>query len=530
MSVLAAVALAAGLAATGLASVRWLRVAQREHYLAGAVTRFASRWWRCDAAHAVALLAALAGASAAVVTPGAGLVSAVVAASGPRGLTLRGRTGKLVWTARLRRLAAVLALLVSAAVGGAGAVAGLGGSAAAAALSAILTPTLLDAALAIVAPYEARVLRRFVSSARRRLELVRPTIVGITGSYGKTTTKGYVAHLLAGRYTVVRSPRSFNNQAGLARTVNELLVPGTDVLVAEMGAYGPGEIAALCEWLPPKVAVITAIGPVHLERFKSLRRTLAAKAEITTRADTVVVNVDDDLLAELARQLEGEGRRVLRCSARDEQADVCVLVTGPSWSVRVAGCQCAEVAFPGDREPGSATNVACAVGVALALGVPLQEIAQRLPNLPVAESRLQVAGGGEGPVVLDDTFNANPAGAALALRRLTEIGRRLGGRMVVVTPGMVELGPIQARENAAFARSAAAVATDLVIVGATNRRALLAGARSAQAGRGERADGPSAAPAIVTVPNREAAVAWVRAALTAGDVVLYENDLPDHYP
>ena len=121
------------------------------------------------------------------------------------------------------------------------------------------------------------------------------SIVGIVlgGSYGKTSTKGYLAHLLAGRYSVVASPRSFNNRAGLARTVNELLVPGTDVLIAEMGAYGPGEIAELCRWLPPEVAVITAIGPVHLERFKSLDRTLAAKAEITVGAETVVLNVDD---------------------------------------------------------------------------------------------------------------------------------------------------------------------------------------------------------------------------------------------
>jgi UDP-N-acetylmuramoyl-tripeptide--D-alanyl-D-alanine ligase len=99
---------------------------------------------------------------------------------------------------------------------------------------------------------------------------------------------------------------------------------------------------------------------------------------------------------------------------------------------------------------------------------------------------------------------------------LAEVGEP-GGRRVVVTPGMVELGPRQAAANREFAAAAARVADDLVIVGATNRRALLAGA----------ADGGAA---VTTVDDREAAVAWVRGRLGAGDAVLYENDLPDHYP
>ena len=124
---------------------------------------------------------------------------------------------------------------------------------------------------------------------------------------------------------------------------------------------------------------------------------------------------------------------------------------------------------------------------------------------------------GNGCEVIDDTYNSNPAGSRLALATLRQAGRN-GKRMVVVTPGMVELGRRQSEENAAFAADVADVATDLVVVGHTNRAALLAGARAA------------ARPVTsILVRDRDVAAEWVRAHLGPGDVVLYENDLPDHF-
>jgi UDP-N-acetylmuramoyl-tripeptide--D-alanyl-D-alanine ligase len=323
---------------------------------------------------------------------------------------------------------------------------------------------------------------------------------------------------------MVASPRSFNNRAGLARTVNELLVPGTDVLVAEMGAYGPGEIASLCAWLPPTVAVITAIGPVHLERFGSLERTLEAKAEITAGAETVVLNVDDERLAGLAERLTGEGRRVLACSARDASADVAVVAEDGGLALVVGGERAGLAGLSGGQLPAATTNVACAAAAAIALGCTPAEVLERLGSLPVAENRLQRSVAPNGIVVLDDTFNANPAGAALALDLLAQSGGP-GVRRAVITPGMVELGPLQAAENATFARRAAGVATDVVVVGRSNRKALLAGVAE-----GRVAAGGGRGPEVTVVGTRDDAVAWVREHLQAGDVVLYENDLPDHFP
>ena len=201
--------------------------------------------------------------------------------------------------------------------------------------SAIVVPLFVDVALAVLRPVEDLIAQRYVGRASAVLARVRPLVVGITGSYGKTTTKTYVAHLIAGDRSVVASPRSFNNRAGLARTVNEHLVPGTEVLVAEMGAYGPGEISALCRWLQPEVVVITSIGPAHLERFGTLDRTLSAKAEITSAARVVVLNIDDERLEGLARRLSPT-QKVVRVSGGDESADVAVLEHADGLELRLS--------------------------------------------------------------------------------------------------------------------------------------------------------------------------------------------------
>src|SRR6185437_2609655 len=255
------------------------------------------------------------------------------------------------------------------------------------------------------------------------------------------------------------------------------------------------------------IAVITAIGPVHLERFKTEDAIVAAKSEIVVPAHTVVLNVDDLRLAALGQELAAGGQTVVRCSAVDTSADVCVSADGSGTaSVFVAGAaRGTGVALPSSVQP---TNLACALAVAFALGVPHEVALARLAGLPSVPNRLASGQAASGVWVIDDTFNSNPSGARAALAALASAGQ--GGRRVVVSPGMVELGPRQFEENRAFAGAAAAVASDLVIVGSTNRRALRAG---------------WAARPLQLVRTREEAVAWVRATLGPGDAVLYENDL-----
>jgi UDP-N-acetylmuramoyl-tripeptide--D-alanyl-D-alanine ligase len=490
-------------------SLRWLRIAQREHYLPGSVSRFAIRWWRSRPAN-IALGAILIGSTGAAWVGWwqSAIAAGVISLAAPFGLSYRGRSSKLAWTRRLRTLATVTAFFIIA-IGAFGICAGV--PAGVSATLAACAPAIVDFSLFVTTPLERRLSARFVTAASRRLQEISPRVVAITGSYGKTSTKSYTGHLLRAKYTTLTSPASFNNTAGLARTINERLTSGTEVFVAEMGTYGPGEIRSLCRWINPEIAVITALGPVHLERMGSISNIARAKAEILEGAKMGVVNVDNPHLSAIATDYRQQGGRLISCSTADPSADVYVDSEGTTLTLSVRGQLIGTAEVPGVF-PG---NLACAVGVALAADIPVSEIFSRLTTLPTPEHRQAVQTTTSGVIVIDDTFNSNPAGARAALQALAAAS--VDGRRVVVTPGMVELGREQGVANETFARQASALASDILIVGRTNQRALQRGAVTGSA-------------RIVISKNRPDAVAWVRRNLSSGDAVLYENDLPDHYP
>ncbi len=491
-------------AACALASVpaglRWLRIAQREHYLAGSVGTFATRWWSKGPLNiALGTIMTLGVAAPLVWSPWWGFL-VPLAQVGPVGLGVRGRTSPLAWTGRLRRLAALSGFLFAAVVG----VGAVLESGVVVVLALFILPELIDLALLVLAPLEDHLGRKWVDQARSRLATSGARVVAITGSYGKTTTKQYAAHLLSGSFRVVASPASFNNRMGLARAINEQLVPGTEIFVAEMGTYGPGEIAELCSWIRPEVSAILAIGPVHLERFRTEERIVSAKSEILDGAKVGVLSVDHPLLHRLAAEREGS-MEVITVSTRDrarvEMRDGQIYLDGHALAAVPDGAL--EI------------NLGVAFGICLAIGVDPDRIVSRLGGLPRPEHRQTVTRSERGFLVIDDTYNSNPAGAHLALSRLQALAD--GGRRVLVTPGMVELGPIQARENEVFAAAAAEIVDDIVVVARTNRSALLRGSANGRA-------------SVTVVASRDEAVTWVRDHLGPGDAVLYENDLPDHYP
>ncbi|MEA1904124.1 MAG: Mur ligase family protein [Actinomycetota bacterium] len=492
------VLVSACLVASVPAGLRWLRVAQREHYLAPSTSRFAWRWWIASVGNQALFGASLVGLVGAIQNDGVGIL-VPLAQIGPIGLPVRGTTSPLAWTGRLKRvagLAGVLFLVLTT-------VGGLIDSQALAVAPLLFLPLIIDASLVLLAPIEKTLGSSWVEKASKKLDASGAEVVAITGSYGKTTTKAYVAHLLAGSRRTVASPASFNNRMGLARAINEGLAPGTEVFVAEMGTYGPGEIAELCEWIPPKVAAMVAIGPVHLERFRTEERIVSAKAEILELAEIGVICVDHPLLAELSSQ-------------RAATMEIIEVSTGTTGRVRVG-----EEIVVDDRvlraTPNGVfrTNLAVALGISLALGVEVGDVIARLADLPVAEHRQSVTRSERGVSIIDDTFNSNPAGARRALGVLSDVGA--GGKTAVVSPGMVELGPRQREENRDFAEEASQVADHLIIVGRTNRFALREGSVRGTA-------------SVTVVDSRGEAVDWVREHLGQGDAVLYENDLPDHYP
>lgn len=482
---------------------RWLRVAQREHYLPGSVMWTEQLWLsRSRNSVLVWLLVLVSFSLGLFANTWWYVVTAVLAQVTPLGLPYRGRTSKLAWTPRLRRLTIALVLLVLL-VGA--------WSPWSAALTSLFLTALVDLALWWVRPVEKRLSDTFLQQAKARVARVRPTVVAITGSYGKTTTKNYLAHVLSQTRTVLASPASFNNAMGLSRAVNEGLVPGTEVFVAEMGTYGPGEIRGLCQVFPPDVAVITAIGEVHLQRMKTRENVLKAKAEIAERARVVVLDVDEPMLATLAGSLASQGKEVVRCSVTDPTADVAIV----GGKVRVRGAALGAANLPATVHP---LNAALALGAAVALGEDPKAAVKRLKTLPTVAHRLEPIAQPGGSWILDDTYNSNPVGAAEAVRRAAALADDAGTWLHVVTPGMVELGPVQDERNEAFGRAVRdAGAATLVVVGRTNAAALRRG-------------GEGSTTVVVDVPTREDGVRLVERRSREGDVVLFENDLPDHYP
>jgi len=485
-----------------IADFRWLRVMQREHYIPGACLTVALRWARRRPPNqvlapvlGVAALLALAGRPPAVAV-GSGLLAAAGAASFPAAMPLLGREQRMVRTPRLCRLAASCALLE-------GLLAALG-------TLAVLVPVVIDGGALIMRPVEVRLARRYQTTAQATLDRVAPRVIAVTGSYGKTSTKNHVRDLLTGIFDVVASPASWNNAAGLSRTINEYVGPATQVLVAEMGTYGVGEIQAMCSWIKPEIGIITAIGPMHLERMKTLDTVARAKSELLEGVRVAILNVDDERLAQIAGSIRGAD--VWRCGThRQPGLDVSLERVDDIVTIRYRGTAIGSFS----SQPGlHLANIACALAAAFAAGAPPGQVVTRLSDLSVPAHRAAQGVSSTGLVVIDDTYNSNPSGARHALD-LLESAVPGPNRRAVVTPGMVELGPDQDEANRAFAEAVAKADAVLVVVGWTNRRALLAGARNGE---------------TVTAPSRAAAREWVRSALTAGDGVLWENDLPNHYP
>ena len=383
----------------------------------------------------------------------------------------------------------------------------------------VALPRVLVLGDVLVSPIQKAINGSYLRRARAKLNEVAPTVVGVTGSFGKTSTKFAIEGLIGPRAAVLATPGSFNTPLGVCRTINEQLSASHRFFIVEMGAYGEGEIAELVAFVRPSIGVLTAIGPAHLERFGSLEVTARAKYEIVRDLPpdgVAVMNVDDERVRVLADStthvavtrygIDPAGRPDV--SARRVQTTA----EGTKFTL-VAGGEEIDVSMKllGRHALG---HVLAAAAVALACGRRPAELKGPIAALRPVEHRLQIIEGTGGVTVIDDAYNSNPEGAAAALEVLDAMP---GERKLVVTPGIIELGPLQAEANEIFGRRAAAVADTLIVVAKTNREALVQGAT---------ADGGGD---VITVDSLEEAQARLGEILRPGDVVLFENDLPDQY-
>ncbi|MDR1670905.1 MAG: UDP-N-acetylmuramoyl-tripeptide--D-alanyl-D-alanine ligase [Alistipes sp.] len=360
---------------------------------------------------------------------------------------------------------------------------------------AIGAPLVMIAAVWVLMPVESAINRWYVNDARRILRsMPRLIVIGITGSYGKTSTKHYLHRILSERFSVVMTPGSFNTTLGVVRTIRQHLKPHTEIFIVEMGAKQRGDIAEICELVHPKIGIITAVGEQHLESFKTIENVQRTKFELIDSLPHDGVAILNDDFEYIAGRPVTNVAQVLRYTTRD--------VTPPPFETRLVGRY-------------NLTNIYAAWLAGRALGMTDDEMRYAIADIRSVEHRLEVRHTPGGVTVIDDAFNSNPHGAAMAL----EVLAGFTGRRIIVTPGMIELGARQHELNREFGRQIAAAADIAVIVGEHNREAILGGL----------SETGFATEHIYVARDFADASRYVSATMRAGDVILYENDLPDTF-
>ena len=465
-----------------------------------------------------------------VVVPAAWLAGTAAAHAAWRWLPAKKQT---VYTPRLRRMlatAVVLAGAVAAAVALSLAVTAppLGGGIASLLALGVTTlgPTLLVAANTLNAPVEAGVRRRFLRSARRRMEELDPLVIAVAGSYGKTSTKHILAHLLEQYGPTLATPKSFNTLLGVSRTINDLLEPRHRTFIVEMDAYAPGEIAAICALVHPRHALVTSVGPQHLERFGTIERISEALYETVVALDEggfALVYCGDDTTAALADKAMAAGHEVIRYGIEGSADDLDVVaenvqITGTgsrfTWRWPHHGLSHA-ITLPllGRHQ---VLNVSAALATVHRLGLPLEAALVALATLRPVEHRLQPVPTGNAITVIDDSYNANPVGVHNGLEVLAQLEAHA---RILVTPGLVELGALEEAENRRYGEHAARVCDHVIVMDARPARALRDGLRA----------GGMADERVHLVRSLAEATEVIGRVAIAGDAVLFANDLPDTY-
>ena len=386
-------------------------------------------------------------------------------------------------------------------------------------LTFILSPITILLANTFLKPYEKYNHNWYINDAKKMLaSMPNLTIIGITGSYGKTSTKHFLHSILVQKYNVLMTPGSFNTPMGVVRTVREQLKPFHEVFIVEMGAKQEGDIKEICDIAHPTIGILTAVGAAHLETFKTvdnIRKTKFELIDSLPQNGFAVLNADYEIIANQSVSKPKSYYGVNNAKAQFSIGDVVVSARGSSFSVNKDGKEYGsfETKLLGEH---NLSNLAAAVAVADHLNVPAKSINVGIKKLQAVEHRLSIRRIGSGITILDDAFNSNPVGAKMAVEVL---GQMEGTRKIIVTPGMVELGDKTYELNKAFGTQIAKNADIAIVVGKTNSEAITDGLKAE--------DFPDAQ--IYHAIDFKDATTWLGGRMTAGDVILYENDLPDSY-
>lgn len=385
--------------------------------------------------------------------------------------------------------------------------------------TALIQPFLVWIAGWLMKPVETRIQNGFIDAAKRKLAgLPEVRIVAITGSYGKTSTKFIIKTLLAERYAVCFTPGSYNTPMGITKVINEDLDASHQILILEMGARYAGNIDELCRIARPDVSVFSNVGFAHLETFGSQAMIAETKGAIIRHlppGGTAVVNADDPLVMGQVTRTDISVMEVGLHHGRLQARNIRYDASGCHFTVTDGTDKSVEVST---RLLGAhnVQNILLGFGVGLTFGLRLETMALAAARIEPVEHRLELKPAGR-HTIIDDAFNSNPVGAANAVEVLRQF---TGGRRVIVTPGMVELGEIEEAENRRFGEAIGRSGIELaILVGLERSKPIAEGIRSTGFPEDR----------IRVEASLFAAQDFLRTWLQDGDVILYENDLPDTY-
>ncbi len=317
-------------------------------------------------------------------------------------------------------------------------------------------------------PVEKLVYIYYFNKAKKKLSSMnRLKVVGITGSYGKTSSKNILSHVLGAKYIVRPTPRNLNTPYGLMITINSYLDKFDEILIAEMGAYVNGEIKEICDFVKPKYAILTVIGEAHLETFKTKDNIARTKFELieSLPSDGVcVLNRDDPYQVEYVKNsLRNKDIKIIWIGINNDDADFNAMniksdKNGMSFDIEYnKQTYQVETKLLGLH---NVSNILASIALGVEMKVPIMDMIKKVKSLLPVEHRLEIKKINN-IMMIDDAYNSNPTGARNAL----EVLKMMDGIKVVVTPGMVELGDSEESLNYEFGEEIAKSADYVILIG-----------------------------------------------------------------
>ncbi|MBI5530716.1 MAG: UDP-N-acetylmuramoyl-tripeptide--D-alanyl-D-alanine ligase [Candidatus Doudnabacteria bacterium] len=348
-------------------------------------------------------------------------------------------------------------------------------------------------------------------------------IIGVAGSYGKTTMKEVLKEVLGARFQVLATPESVNTPVGIARWILKTLKNDTEILIVEMGEHYKGDVEEICNFAKPDVAVVTGINEAHLERMKTLSNITDTIFEIVSKAAPralVVLNGDDKNVVKHYKEYVWPDHRIERFKIEDlrlKKFDTEKLC----WEGEIEKLGKLEINLLGEYALG---DVSAAITIAQNFGMSNEEILKGVAKIKPVEHRLQPIKSAGGVLVIDDAYNGNPAGVAEAIKVLSRFQNR---RKLFITPGLVETGKAASEIHKRIGEQLAEVADVVILIKNSVTPFILEGINGSIKNQELRIMDKK--PEVIIFDSATEAHASLSKILKPNDVIVFQNDWGDQY-